>query len=326
MPIYVSRVFTGAILLAIIICLIPDLEKKEQEERPRQLSSIAPSNIVPLPKDLKVIDDVPYSKSKNCRWRMNLVLPGQGDAELRPALVFVYAGGVTGGNSTLRNSKAGPLNYARKGYVCISLYHRLSDDSLFPECVEDLKTAIRWLRAHSEKYQIDPQRIGAFGNAYGGSLVGLVGLMGKDQQVAEDRPWRDQSSELNAICISAAPTDYLSWPDGIEHLPRMIRLNWNDRAELQEQVAKASPLHYVHSNAPPILVIHGALDPCVDVSQSDQFVAALKAAGARDVTYYRSEDSGHAVFLRDQIETFSMMESFFTRTLGYRNGFKVAQR
>ena len=84
--------------------------------------------------------------------------------------------------------------------------------------LEDLKCAIRWMRAHADKYQIDPERIGAFGNANGGSMVCLVGLMKQSQQVDPSAPWHDQSSELNAICVTATPTDYLSWADGIEHL------------------------------------------------------------------------------------------------------------
>jgi len=328
MPTFVSRVFSGAILLVIVLYLLPDLEKQERarEEPPRQLSTTPRSNIVPLPKNIKVIDDVPYLAGKKSHWRMNLLVPPQAGAELRPALVFVYAGGVTGGNTTLQGSKAGPLYYANKGYVCVSLYHRLSDDTLFADCLEDLKSAICWMRAHSQKYQIDPQRIGAFGNAYGGSMVSLIGLMGKDRQVETEHPWQDQSCELNAICISAAPSDYQSWPDGVEHLPRMIRLDWKDHTDLKEQAAKASPLTYVNSNAPPMLVIHGVLDPCVDVNQADEFVTALKTAGARDVTYYRSEQSGHSVFLRDRTTTFPMMEEFFARTLGYSKGYKVAQR
>ncbi|QDU05963.1 acetyl esterase [Gimesia chilikensis] len=326
MPVFISRVVLGIVFLGIVACLIPDVEKKQEKEPARQLSSIPRSNIVPLPKDLKVIDDVVYHPGKKTRWRMNLVLPQQVETQPRPALVFVYAGGGSGGNNTTRHSRTGPLHYARKGYVCVSLYHRLSDDTPFAECLEDLKCAIRWVRAHADKYQVDPERIGAFGNANGGSMVCLVGLMKQSQQVDSSAPWHDQSSELNAICVTATPTDYLSWADGIEHLPRMIHLTWKNEDELKTEVAKISPITYVRADAPPMLVMHGVLDPFVDVSQADQFVAALKSAGARDVTYYRSDEAGHAVFLRDQTQTFPMMEDFFARTLGYPKGYKVAQR
>ncbi|QDT30051.1 acetyl esterase [Gimesia panareensis] len=327
MPTFVSRVFSVIVLLAIVCYLIPDMEEQQKkQDPPRRFTSIYQSNIVSLPRDLKIIDDFPYQKGKNSRWRMDLTLPLEASSQPRPALIFVYAGGWSGGNSTSSYTKAGPLHYARKGYVCVSLFHRLSDDTSFDDCLEDLKCAIRWMRAHADKYQIDPRRIGAFGNANGGSLVCLVGLMGQEQQVEPGRDWQDQSSELNAICISAAPTDYQSWPDGIEHLPRMIQLAWNNRAELEEKVARVSPINYVRADAPPMLVMHGVLDPSVDVSQSDHFVEALKAAGAKDVTYFRSEDSGHAVFLRDRTQTFPMMEEFFARTLGYPQGIKVAQR
>ena len=106
----------------------------------------------------------------------------------------------------------------------------------------------------------------------------------------------------------------------------MIHLTWKNEDELKTEVAKISPITYVRADAPPMLVMHGVLDPFVDVSQADQFVAALKSVGARDVTYYRSDEAGHAVFLRDQTQTFPMMEDFFARTLGYPKGYKVAQR
>ena len=85
--------------------------------------------------------------------------------------------------------------------------------------------------------------------------------------------------------------------------------------ELEERVRAASPVTYVHAEAPPFLLFHGTKDSTVDVKHSDTFVEALKKAGAEDVTYVRIEGAGHGVFNQHSERSGPAMEEFFERIL-----------
>lgn len=52
------------------------------------------------------------------------------------------------------------VEFAQRGYVCVTVNYRLLDEAPFPACIEDVKCAVRWLRANAQKYNIDPKRIG----------------------------------------------------------------------------------------------------------------------------------------------------------------------
>ena len=76
-------------------------------------------------------------------------------------------------------------------------------------------------------------------------------------------------------------------------------------------------MSYVSASVPPMLFVHEESDPVVSVSRSDDFVKALKEAGASDITYKRYDDgSGHGAFFRNFEETGPAMEDFFARTIG----------
>ena len=77
------------------------------------------------------------------------------------------------------------------------------------------------------------------------------------------------------------------------------------------------PMSYITADSPPFLLVHEESDRTVAVSNSDEFVQAMKAAGATDITYMRYTDgSGHGVFGANKDETWPAMEAFFKRILG----------
>ena len=100
-------------------------------------------------------------------WRLDLARPTAKSAEPRPAIVFIHGGGWRGGDKRRGTFLNGALDYAAKGYVCVTLNYRLLAEAPFPACIEDCKCAVRWLRANAQKYNIDPDRIGGYGNSAG---------------------------------------------------------------------------------------------------------------------------------------------------------------
>ncbi len=109
---------------------------------------------------------------------LDLYLP-QGARRPLPVIVFLHGGGWSGGTRT-----TGPdfrRFFARDGFAMASIEYRLTPAGVFPNSVEDVKTAIRWLRANAGRYGLDSRRIGLWGTSAGGTLANLAGLSPKGQ-------------------------------------------------------------------------------------------------------------------------------------------------
>ena len=284
---------------------------------------------LPIPDGVKVVPDLAYREGHE-RWTLDLAVPAEEGGPPRPAIVFVHGGGWRSGDKR-REPFLGPaLEFAAKGYVCITVNYRLLSHAPFPACVEDVKCAVRWLRAHAEKYNVDPERIGAYGNSAGAHLVAMLGLCPPSAGLEGDGPWQDQSSMVQAVVCSATPASFLvAMNDRVRDADQKSRPARDAKQSTDRQAAgrprtqmpeelrrKISPMTYVSADAPPLLIIHDAADRTVSVRQSDEFAKALKEAGAKDVTYMRFDEGfGHGVFMRNIEVTGPARKAFFERTL-----------
>ncbi|MEQ1859211.1 MAG: alpha/beta fold hydrolase [Chthoniobacteraceae bacterium] len=281
---------------------------------PRRQQSISTEQLLArATPDITIVPDIAYREGHDRAWKLDLVMPKERGDKPRPGIVFVHGGGWRSGDKRTGSFLNGAIEYAKKGYVCITINYRLIDEGPFPACVEDVKNAVRWFRANAEKSNLDPARIGGYGNSAGAHLVAMLGLVKKDAGLEGDGPYQDQSSLLQAVCASATPTDFKLFGGGRSSTGGLLA---GDEATAEERSRKASPISYVAKDAPPFLLIHGTTDTTVNVKHSDTFVEALKAAGAKDVTYIRIEGSGHGVFNEHSAKTGPAMEEFFKRTLG----------
>ena len=251
------------------------------------------------PEGVTVLPNIAYRKG-NDAWKLDLAMPTKRGVKPRPAIVFIHGGGWSSGDKRKGSFLKPTLEFAAKGYVCISVNYRLTSTGTTTKiaCVEDVKCSVRWLRANAKKYNVDPNRIGAYGNSAGAHLAAMLGVCPTSAELEGDGPWRELSSMVQAVVCSATPTS-----------PRI-------RSSSEEDRKKIAPMTYVSDTAPPFLLIHEESDRVVPVSNSDDFVKALREAGAKDVTYMRYEDgSGHGVFARNIEETGPAREAFFERTL-----------
>lgn len=265
-----------------------------------------------VPDNVELRANVAYREGHE-KWKVDLMLPKEKSDQPRPGIVFIHGGGWRSGDKGSGFWRSMPLKYASKGYVCISVNYRLTGDAPFPACIEDCKCAVRWFRANATKFNLDPNRIGAYGNSAGGHLVSLLGLAGPDAKLEGDGPYLNQSSALQAVCCGAPPTDLANWGEKGEGLDRLfVAVPEEKRAAMMKN---CSPVNHASAKAPPFLIIHGTADGTVPVRQGIGLELALKKAGAKDVRLMKFQGAGHGVVGQKSETTFPAMEAFFERTL-----------
>jgi acetyl esterase/lipase len=247
-------------------------------------------------KRIAIIDDIPYRSGDSEAWRLDLAMPENFGQELRPALVIIHGGGWSGGSKQTRPYRSMLLDYALKGYVTLSIDYRLTGEAPMPAGMLDVDCAIRWLRAHADEYRVDPDRIGAYGHSAGAHLAVMLGASPPAPPIESDCEWSEYSSELTSVAGGATPTVL---PDRFDEAERY------------------SPATWVSSEMIPLLLIQGTDDNIVSVESVDDYVAALEAAGAPDVTYLRVDGANHGVAYEHYLErSMAAIAEFFGRTLG----------
>ena len=176
-----------------------------------------------------------------------------------PVLVYVHGG------SWMHGDKSEALLFADQmaiqGYLVVSINYRLYPPATFPAMIEDVKCAIRSLRAHAVEYNFDPNRVGVIGVSAGGHLVSLLGTT--DQSAGWDvGEHLDRSSRVQAVIAMAGVMDLSrNFPNAdIETMKRVGFGEFN--------VVPASPISHVTPDDPPFLLIHGANDELVPYEQS----------------------------------------------------------
>jgi acetyl esterase/lipase/uncharacterized protein (DUF1330 family) len=286
-------------------------------DRPPDLYALSDDAIeAQLPPGVRWVSDIAYRPDTGEAGLLDLVLPENPEGDRLPALVFIHGGGWRSGSKRRPPFILPALRYAAAGYVCISVNYRLVQEAPLPTAVEDVKTAVRWLRAHADEYQVHPDRIGAYGNSAGAHLALMLAMVGPDKGL-EGELYPEYSSAVQAVCASAVPADLKVWiPDEGRPLEGDSIFLTGGHEPLGQRVARSSPITYVRADAPPLLLIHGTDDATVPVGQLDDFVEAMRLADHRHLEYLRIEGAGHMVFRQHADETMPAMSRFFARFLG----------
>ncbi len=253
------------------------------------LSAAAWAAIPTAPPDAKHINDVVYAKAGSRELHLDLVLPASITKPL-PCVVWIHGGGWRKG--THKANRAAWL--AGHGYVVASVEYRLTDEAVFPAQIQDCKAAIRFLRANSKDYGIDPDRIGVWGSSAGGHLVALLGTSGGVKELEGDYGSVGQSSRVQAVCDFFGPTDLTVIPGRLaERGTGAVALLLGGPISEKRNLARlASPIKHVSKDDPPFLIVHGEEDKLVPISQSESLQKALKAAGV-DSTFVRVKNAAH---------------------------------
>lgn len=272
-------------------------------------------------------NDIAYAELSETQ-TLDLFVPAEGEGPF-PLIIFIHGGGFMMGDNTMAAAELDPMIAA--GYAVASLNYRLSGEALFPAPVEDVKAAVRWLRANAETYNLNPEAFAAWGGSAGGNLAAMLGTTGDVDTF--DNPELgnpDVSSRVQAVVDLFGPTDFLQM-DAQFAADEVCDASAesHDAADSPESMllgaaiqtvpdlaAAANPITHVTENAPPFYIQHGTNDCNVPLAQSQLLYDTLvEAIGEDNVTLTVIEGAGHGTSEFTTPENIALLLAFLDEVL-----------
>jgi len=299
--------------------LLPVLFRIGVLKKPRMASEVRASDtstsivIRPDPRDqiqcgkslVRTIEGVVYANrtlpdKKTNDLKMDIQVPEP--LRKRPLVVYVPGGGFV---LAAKESASDLRTYvAEAGFVVASIQYRTTRDSAtFRDGIADVKSAIRFLRANADRYDIDAGDVSVWGESAGGYLAAMAGVT-NGNRAFEVGNNLDQRSDVQRVVDKFGASDISKLADDFDlptHSANYSSDNLvlyigkaRDGHVLDSEIASttANPLTYVTSSAPPFLLFHGNQDRLVSPSQTLILHNALLASGVRS-TRYVVDGAGH---------------------------------
>lgn len=220
--------------------------------------------------------DIEYGRVGNERLLLDVHVPdGTGP---HPVAILIHGGGWSGGDKSGSNKPGDGADISPwfevlspAKYVWFSINYRLAPQHRWPSQMEDVRTAIDWVRTHAAEYKGDPSRIVVFGHSAGGHLAALAGT----EPGAEKR--------IRAVVGFAPVTDLVSDTErrggASPSLQNLFGVTKELTPETRKILADCSPLSYVRKGMPPVLIVHGDQDKTVPLTMSQAYIARLRELG-----------------------------------------------
>ena len=206
----------------------------------------------------------------------------------RPAIVFFFGGGWNGGSPTQFEQHCRYL--AKQGMVAMTADYRVRSrhQTLAIQCVEDAKSAVRWIRTNADRLGIDSDRIVAGGGSAGGHLAACTGVIPEIGELPEESK------------VSSRPTAMALFNPAVILAPYgQVELNAEKMANLKSRTGvepeAISPIHHVRAGLPPTIIFHGVADSTVPFATAERYAEVATAAGNRcELAAYPG--AGHGFF------------------------------
>lgn len=258
---------------------------------------------------------------------MHLVIPQ--DKKPHPVILYINGGGFI--NSNKDGYMQQWLDLAEHGYVVASMTYRVAPTANFPAPLEDVKSAVRFLRANADRFHIDAKHIGVFGGSAGGYLAAMAGTTNgvkgfdkgenlkysSDVQAVVDvyglsdlnKIGADYSEAVQQAHRSAGATEAL-WVNGSP----VFGGKDGGIAANPEGAKAANPMTYISSKTAPFLLMHGDADILVSPSQTELLREAL-AEHNIEATRYLVKGAAHGGPFWVQPEIMDIVIAFYDKHL-----------
>lgn len=234
-----------------------------------QDAATAPATIV------GILPDIVYGTGNDVELKLDLARPitdklvGPAGA---PCIVVIHGGAWRMGDKASHRGEI--LRFAEEGFVSATIQYRFAPEYKFPAQVEDVKCAIRFLRAKASDYGIDPDRIGAVGFSAGAHLSMMLATLDSDEFAGEGG-WPDQSSKVQAAVSFYGPTLFTADNMPARTEPLVSDFLGGTMDEVSDAYKNASPVTHVDAGDPPMLLFQGTDDPLVPFTQAFEMTKAM---------------------------------------------------
>lgn len=225
----------------------------------------------------RMVDGISYSAVGGAKTALTLLIPWERDARY-PLVVFVQ--GSAWKTPDLGYEIPQLSHLAQQGCVVATVCHRdATEGNPFPAFLQDVKTAIRFLRANADAYSIDADHVCIYGTSSGGNIALLVGATGNDPRFKTGE-YPEQSDAVNCVVSCFGPTDVTMIPDiqrPMDPVFHSLIGGGNPKAVLRDM----SPYTYISeaSPFPPCLLAHGTADTVVPYFLTKEMAQKLNACG-----------------------------------------------
>ena len=265
-------------------------------------------NVEITEKQIDVISGITYSQittlRANRQLKMTLLVPRT--KELKPAIVYYPGGGFT----TADHEKFIEMRMAlaKAGFVVAAVEYRTVPDR-FPALIIDAKSAVRYLRAHAQQFNIDTTRIGVLGDSAGGYVSQMMGTTNGEKEF-DAGDFLNVSSDVQAAVTIYGISNLLNigegYPENIQKVhaspavtealllygPAFADFAGKSILSDPQKALQASPMGHIKTNMPPFLIMHGSADKLVSPVQSEQLYKALVEKGNK-ADYVVVDKAGH---------------------------------
>jgi acetyl esterase/lipase len=239
--------------------------------------SMAPASV-----DMNVVYDSPGGTQVH----MDIYKPAHaGD---RPAVVVIHGGGWMAGDRKDMATFCDKL--VQRGYVVANVQYRLAPKHKWPAMLDDVQSAVRFLRRNATMYRIDPKRVASLGASAGGHLALMLG-------VSESKEASVHSTKVAAVVNIFGVSDFTAMlPTWSVLADTLFGVK---AADIRAVMATASPLSHLDKDDAAVFTFHGTADWLVPLSQSIALDTKLKELGIAH-EFIQIKDSGHEVDVKRQ--------------------------
>jgi acetyl esterase/lipase len=239
--------------------------------------------------DYKRTEDVIYGRKDGMALTLDVFQPTHSNGY---GVIFLVSGGWFSSHDTPNMVTVNPDSiryFLEDGYTVFAVVHGSQPRFTILEMVQDLQRAVRFIRHNANLFRVNGNKLGITGSSSGGQLALMIATQGQKGISTSDDPVDRESSEVQAAAVFFPPTDFLNWgAPGVDAvgmntmagLKAAFGPRSDTAAERQIYGKQISPVYFITSNLPPVVIIHGDADLTVPIQQSKLFLEKAREAGA----------------------------------------------